>query len=446
LRENQLKLSYTQVITFTYCALILFGAVLLCLPAASRSGEWTPPLDALFTATSAACVTGLVLYDTYAHWSVFGQMTIFFLFQIGGIGFMTVITMFSIFLKRKIGLYERQVLVQSTGILRLGGVLRLIKNIVLLSLCVELTGAVLLALRFCPLMGVKSGVYNAVFHSVSAFCNSGFELMGKYGQFSLLNGFVKDYTVSLTLVFLVVMGGIGFVVLDDIRMHKFRAEKYSLHTKITLTVTGLLILSGFILFNIFESGGLLAEFTVKEKIIVSLFHSVNSRTSGFNAIDISGLKETSVILAMAFMFIGGSSGSTAGGIKTSTLAILVMSMINSTKKVNKMMIFKRKLSDKTVKYASSIVMIYLFAVVTASIIICYVEPVSLREAFFESVSALGTAGLSLGITPSLGSTAKTALIVLMFSGRLGWITLLLAFAKKHIDLPFERPGEKILIG
>jgi trk system potassium uptake protein TrkH len=441
-----LKLSYTQVITFTYCALILFGGILLCLPAASRAGEWTPPLDAFFTSTSAACVTGLVLYDTYSHWSVFGQIVILLLFQIGGIGFMTVITMFSIFLKRKIGLYERQVLVQSTGLLKLGGVVSLIKNIVLLSLCVEFIGAVLLALRFCPLMGVKSGIYNAVFHSVSAFCNSGFELMGKYGQFSLLNGFVKDYTTGLTLVFLVVMGGIGFVVLDDIRLHKFKHENYSLHTKITLTVTGILILSGFILINIFEADGILAGFTVKEKIIVSLFHSVNSRTSGFNAVDTSKLKETSVILAMAFMFIGGSSGSTAGGIKTSTLAILVFSMVTSTKRVNKMQIFKRQLSDKTVKYASSIVMIYLFAVVTGAIVICFFEPFSLREALFESVSALGTAGLSLGITPMLGSAAKTVIIILMFSGRLGWITLLLAFAKKHIDPPFERPDEKILIG
>jgi trk system potassium uptake protein TrkH len=441
-----LKLSYTQVITFTYCALIVFGGVLLCLPAASRAGEWTPPLDAFFTSTSAACVTGLVLYDTYSHWSVFGQIVILLLFQIGGIGFMTVITMFSIFLKRKIGLYERQVLVQSTGLLKLGGVVRLIKNIVLLSLCIEFIGAVILALRFCPIMGVKSGIYNAVFHSVSAFCNSGFELMGKYGQFSLLNGFVKDYAAGITLVLLVVMGGIGFVVLDDIRIHKFRAEKYSLHTKITLTVTGILILSGFILINIFEANGILAGLTVKEKIIVSLFHSVNSRTSGFNAVDTSKLKETSVILAMAFMFIGGSSGSTAGGIKTSTLAILVISMINSTKRVNKMQIFKRNLSDKTVKYASSIVMIYLSAIVSAAIVICFFEPFSLREALFESVSALGTAGLSLGITPMLGSAAKTVIIILMFSGRLGWITLLLAFAKKHIDPPFERPGEKILIG
>jgi len=359
---------------------------------------------------------------------------------------MTVITMFSIFLKRKIGLYERQVLVHSTGLLKLGGVVRLIKNIVLLSLCIELIGAVILALRFCPLMGLKSGIYNAVFHSVSAFCNSGFELMGKYGQFNLLNGFVKDYTVGLTLVFLVVTGGIGFIVIDDILVHKFKHGNYSLHTKITLTVTGLLILLGFIFFNIFEYNGLLAGFTVKDRIIVSLFHSVNSRTSGFNAIDTPVLKEASVILAMVFMFIGGSSGSTAGGIKTSTLAILVLSAVNSTKKVNKMIIFKRKLSDKTVKYASSIVTIYLFAVLVSAIIICSVEPVSLREAFFESVSALGTAGLSLGITPSLGITAKTVIIILMFSGRLGWITLLLAFAKKHVDPPFERPGEKILIG
>lgn len=359
---------------------------------------------------------------------------------------MTVITMFSIFLKRKIGLYERQVLVQSTGLLKLGGVVNLIKRIVLLSLCIEFAGAVCLALRFCPLMGIKSGIYNAVFHSVSAFCNAGFDLMGKYRPYSSFSFFVKDFPVNIIFVFLIVTGGIGFVVLDDIRIYKFKTEKYSLHSKITLTVTGLLISLGLILFYAFESSGLFAGFTVTEKLTASLFQSVTSRTSGFNAVDTSRLKESSVILAMVFMFIGGGSGSTAGGIKTSTLAILVMSAVNSTRKMNKMLIYKRKLSDKTVKYASSIVTIYLFVVLTAAIIICSVEPFPFREVLFESVSALGTAGLSLGITPVLGNAAKTVIIVLMFSGRLGWVTLLLAFAKKHIDPPFERPGEKILIG
>jgi trk system potassium uptake protein TrkH len=424
----------------------LAGGFLLCLPIASRSGLWTPPLDALFTSTSAACVTGLVLYDTWTHWSVFGQIVLLVLFQIGGIGFMTVITMFSIFLKRKIGLYERQVLVQSAGLLKLGGVVRLFKNIVLLSLCMEFIGAVLLALHFCPLMGIKSGLYNSVFHSVSAFCNAGFDLIGKYGQFSSLYYFVHDFPVTIILIFLIVAGGIGFVVLDDIRIYKFNFERYSLHSKITLTVTGILILLGSILFYAFENNGLFAGFTVTEKVLASFFQSVTSRTSGFSAVDTSGLKEASVILAMVFMFIGGGSGSTAGGIKTSTLAILVMSAVNSTRKMNKMMIYKRMLSDKTVKYASSIVTIYLFVVLTAAMLICCVEPFSLRETLFECVSALGTAGLSLGITPKLGSVAKTIVIMLMFSGRLGWLTLLLAFAKKHVDPAFERPGEKILIG
>jgi trk system potassium uptake protein TrkH len=387
-----------------------------------------------------------MLYDTWTHWSVFGQVVLLVLFQIGGIGFMTVITMFSIFLKRKIGLYERQVLVQSAGLLKLGGVVRLIKNIVLLSLCIEFIGAVLLSLHFCPLMGMKSGLYNAVFHSVSAFCNAGFDLIGKYGQFSSLSFFVHNFPVTITLVFLIVTGGIGFVVLDDIRIYKFKFEKYSLHSKITLTVTGILIFSGAILFCAFENNGLFAGFTVPEKVLASLFQSVTSRTSGFSAVDTASLKEASVILAMVFMFIGGGSGSTAGGIKTSTLAILVMSAVNSTRRMNKMMVYKRMLSDKTVKYASSIVTIYLFVVITAAMLISCVEPFSLRETLFECVSALGTAGLSLGITPKLGTIAKAIVIMLMFSGRLGWLTLLLAFAKKHVDPSFERPGEKILIG
>jgi len=315
-----------------------------------------------------------------------------------------------------------------------------------LSLCMEFIGAVLLALHFCPQMGLKSGLYNAVFHSVSAFCNAGFDLMGRYRPFSSLEHFVNDFPVNITLIFLIVSGGIGFVVLDDIRIYKFEFEKYSLHTKITLTVTGILIVLGAVLYFAFESNGTFAAFTVPEKLFASVFLSVTSRTSGFNAVDTTRLKEASVILAMAFMFIGGGSGSTAGGIKTSTLAILVMSTVNSTRKMNKMLIFKRMLSDKTVKYASSIVTIYLFVVLTAAILMCCVEPFSLRETLFEAVSALGTAGLSLGITPILGRAAKIIVIILMFSGRLGWLTLLLAFAKKHVDPSFERPGEKILIG
>jgi trk system potassium uptake protein TrkH len=441
-----MRLTYTQTITITSLGLIFLGGFLLCLPISSRTDEWTQPLDAIFTAISAVSVTGLVLFDTFTHWSVVGQIIILLLIQIGGIGFMTVITMFSVFLKRKIGLHERQILVQSAGLLKLGGVVRLIKRIIIITLCIEAIGAFFLAFRFCPQMGMTNGIYYAVFHSISSFCNAGFDLMGKYGQFSSLTSYAKDAVVSLTVMLLIILGGMGFIVLDDIRMHRFNAHKYSLHTKITLSVSGMLILLGFVLFYVFENNGQLADFTFGEKIIASLFQSVTPRTAGYNSIDTSGLTEASVLLTIALMFIGGSSGSTAGGIKTSTLAILVMSAVSSIRRTNSMTIYKRTINDKTFRYAASIVSIYLFMIIAAAVIICAVEPVSLKEALFESTSALGTVGLSLGITPALGITAKTVITFLMFAGRLGWITLLLAFAKKHIAPTIKRPGEKILIG
>ncbi|MDR2145727.1 MAG: TrkH family potassium uptake protein [Tannerella sp.] len=441
-----MKFTYTQVIVACFFALIFLGGFLLCLPVASKTGEWTVFIDAVFTAASALCVTGLIVFDTWTHWSLFGQVVILLLIQTGGIGFMTVITIFSIYLKRTIGLHERQLLTQSTGLLQLGGVVRLIKKIVKIVIAFELIGAVILAVRFCPQMGFGTGLWNAVFHSISAFCNAGFDLMGKYGAFSSLTGYVNDFTVSLTIAALIVAGGIGFAVLDDMLFFRWRFHKYALNSKIALSVTGMLIVGGCLLFYLFEYNGLMKEFTVGEKIVASLFQSVSPRTAGFNSIDLAGLTEASVLLTIVLMIIGGSSGSTAGGIKTSTLAILIFNAFNSIRKTHSMVAFKRRLDDKTAKRAAAIVTIYLFAILAASIILCAVEECTMKEALFETASALGTVGLTLGITASLGVTGKIVLITLMFAGRVGWITLLLALARKRFDPPMERPAEKILIG
>lgn len=446
IKKINLKLSYTQTIALGFAVLICVGALILCLPISSRSGEWTSPLDTLFTATSATCVTGLVLYDTYTQWSIVGQLVILFLIQLGGIGFMTVITMFSIFMKRRIGLHERQLLVQSAGTLRLSGVVRLIKRIVTGSICFELLGAALLATRFCPQMGFWRGIYNAIFHSVSAFCNAGFDLMGKYGEFSSLTSYAGDSVVSLTIAMLIVIGGIGFVVWDDIVKHKWKFGEYTLHSKIVLTVTGLLIGAGWILFYLFEARGVLSGLNGTDKVIAALFQSVTPRTAGFNIIDMAGLSESGSFLTIILMFIGGSSGSTAGGIKTTTLAVLFLSAFASSRKIRHVKVYKRRIEDSIVREAGAFFTVYITTVTSATMLLCAIEPFSLKEILFEVVSAIGTVGLTIGITPFLGAASKAVIILLMFIGRVGWLTLAIALAGKHFDPPVERVPEKILIG
>ncbi len=348
--------------------------------------------------------------------------------------------------QRKIGLYERQLLAQSTEIMQLGGLVRLIKRIVATVLIIEAVGMIMLAVRFCPQMGFTAGLWNAIFHSVSAFCNAGFDLMGRFGEFSSLTTYATDVTVITTVMLLTFTGGLGFIVLDDIIIRKFQFRKYSLHSKIALSVTGILILSGWILYYLFESNGIFNGFTTGEKIIVSLFQSVATKTAGFNIIDTTQLTEAGILLTILLMFIGGSPGSTAGGIKTTTLAILVLNAFNSFRKTHSMVAFKRKLNDKTIKRAAAVVTIYMSVFVTAALILCAVEPFTLKDALFESVSALGSVGLSVGTIPSLSITGKVVIVVLMFAGRIGWVTLLIALAKKRIDPQVERPVEKILIG
>ena len=445
MKSKKPTLTYTQTIVLGFLFLILGGAVLLSLPISSRAGKWTPFADALFTATSATCVTGLVLYDTYTHWSTFGQVVIMFLIQIGGVGFMTVITVFSIFLGRKMGLHERQLLMQSSGMLKLTGIVGVIKRIALMSLAIQAVGAVLLATRFVPQMGLR-GIYFAIFHAVASFCQAGFELMGRYQPLSSLTLYADDPVVILTVILLVVIGGVGFIVWDDIWTHKLRLAKYTLHSKIALTTTAALVVLGWVLFYLFEMGGLFAEFSRSERAMLSLFQSITPRTAGFNIADTAQLSGASVLLTMIFMIIGGSSGSTSGGVKVTTFTILVINAINSIRKTNNLVLFKRKISDETIKNASALICIYLFVIVLATLILAAVEPFGMKEALFESISAVGTVGLSLGVTQSLSTTGKIVITLLMFAGRVGLLTLLFALVKKHPNPPIERPVEKVLIG
>lgn len=442
------KMTYTQMIVFSFFCLIFGGALLLCLPISSRTGEWTPFINALFTATSASCVTGLVVVDTYTHWNIFGQIIILTLIQIGGLGVMTCIAMFSIFLKRRIPLSERRIIMQSAGSLQISGIAKLLRRIVMGTAVAEGCGTILLSIVFIPRMGFFPGLWNAFFHAISAFCNAGFDLMGKYAQFSALTteGLQFNPIVNFTIMGLIITGGIGFIVWSDVARHKFNFKKYEVHSKIALVTTAILLVSGTVLFFIFEYNHAFKDFTLGQKIMASMFQSVTPRTAGFNTVNLAQLSQSSDLLTIILMFIGGSPGSTAGGIKTTTFAVLLLSALASARRYGHIDVFKRKLDRGTVEQASSIFTIYISCVLSAVLIICAIEPYSVLQVLYEVVSAIGTVGLTLGITPTLCSVSKALLILLMFTGRVGGLSLMLVLAERRRNVQIQRPTAQILIG
>lgn len=441
-------MTYTQMIVLSFFCLILTGAILLCLPISSKTGEWTPFIDALFTSTSASCVTGLVVLDTYRHWSLFGQVVLLLLIQIGGLGVMTFIAMFSLFLRRRFSLGQRRLLMQAAGSLEISGMARLIRRIFMGTIAAESCGALLLSFVFCPKMGFLPGLWNAVFHSVSAFCNAGFDLMGRYSEFSSFTGkwLAFNPILNFTVMALIVTGGIGFIVWRDVTRHKAHFGEYDLHSKIAIVTTLWLLISGAVLLFIFEYNHAFKGMTLGQKILASMFQSVTPRTAGFNTIDLTKLSEPGKLLTTMLMLIGGSPGSTAGGIKTTTFAVLLLSTLASAKRYSHVTVFKRRLDDKTIIQASSILTVYVACVFIAVLVICSVEPYPVMDVLFEAVSAIGTVGLTLGITPALTSISKIALIMLMFTGRVGGLSLMLVLAERRINIPRNRPVVQILIG
>lgn len=440
------SISTTRLIALSFLLVILSGSFLLCLPLSSSSGEWTGFVDAFFTATSATCVTGLVVFDTFSHWSVFGQLVILLMIQIGGIGLMTIIIMLFIFLKKKISLHERLILMQSAGTVRISGMVKLVMRIIKGTLFCEGIGALFLAIRFIPEMGFVRGLYYAVFHSVSAFCNAGFDLMGRYEQFSSLTSYKNDFIVNITIMLLITVGGIGFLVWDEIVRYNFHFHKYSLHAKIVLTTSVFLIAAGTAGFFIFEYNHSLSELSVSGKLLSSAFMSVTTRTAGFNTLDTSALSESGSLLSMVLMFIGGSPGSTAGGIKTSTLAVVFFAMISMSKGHNGVTLFKRSLGSDIVKQAAVIIVIYLTGILVATMVICHIEPYPITDILFETISAAATVGLSRGLTPSLSTASHIILAFLMFGGRIGGLSLMLVFGEQKPQPPLKRPTEPIIIG
>ncbi len=441
------KLTQYQIIALTYLLIILVGAFLLTMPFSSKDGTFTPFINSLFTSTSALCVTGLIVYDTFTHWSNVGQVIILLLIQIGGIGFMTIMTALTLFLKRHLSLSEKCLFVQSTGNNEVGSTGKLVKQVTIGTVIIESIGVILLSIRFCPKFGFWNGLWNAVFHSISAFCNAGFDILGFMGEFGSLTAFSTDFIVNFTIMVLIVTGGLGFLVWSDLVKNKFNFKKLSLHSVLVLSTTTMLIVFGAVLFFVFERDTILPNMTFWQKIQTSLFMSITPRTAGFNTVDLNQMSNSGKVLTMVLMFIGGSSGSTAGGVKTTTFVVVLLTIVNHIRRKNTVTIGKRRLDDTAVYEASAIITMYLCAIVVSCLCIGAFQPeIEMQKIAYEVVSAVGTVGLSLGITTQLTVFSKIIIIVLMYGGRVGMLSLAMIFSKKNINVPLSRPVEKIFIG
>ena len=445
-KQPKARKSTTRLIAFGFAMIILTGTLLLTLPFANKSGHGNM-LNSLFTATSATCVTGLVVADTYQNWTTFGQLVILCMIQVGGLGFMTIGAYISVILKKLIGLQEREQLQESVNTLEIAGVVRLVKKIVQGALCIEFLGAVLLSFRFIPRFGVVKGIYYSLFHAVSAFCNGGFDLMGTEEAYSSLVAYEGDILVNLVIVALILVGGIGFIVWDDVARNKWHFKRYLLHSKIVLTVTFLLTVIGTVLFLLTENNAAFAGMSPLEKVLGALFSAVTPRTAGFNSVDTAALSNSGKLITMVMMFIGGSPGSTAGGVKTTSVIVLLFyagAMVLNKEDIN---LFGRRLTDEVVKKANAVVIINATLTIVATVIIMALQPLlNFEDVLFEVLSAIGTVGMTVGITRDLDIIARVILIVLMYCGRLGSLSFALVFAQKNTSAPMRQPQEKIIVG
>ena len=440
------KLSQTQVISLGFFLIITVGTLLLMLPFASRTGEPTPFLDSLFTATSASCVTGLVTVDTYTHWSLFGRIVILILIQIGGLGFMTIATFFFLLINRRMGLRGRELLSESISSIQLGGILGLAKKIIIVTAAVEGAGAVLLSIRFCQQFGFWRGAFMGVFHSISAFCNAGFDLLGRFEQFGSFVPYYSDVLVNTVLILLIVIGGLGFLVWDDIIKHGIHIKKYRLHSKIVLFATAVLLFGGAIILFFTEKDAVCAGMSFGDRVLTALFGSATARTAGFNTVDIAAMSDGGKLTTIVLMFIGGSPGSTAGGIKTTTVFTLLIYAFSYIRKERSFGVFGRRLEDGALDKAATVFFTNLTLMLIATLLIVSIDRLPLVDTLFETSSAVATVGMTTGITRSLSAGSRIIIIVLMYCGRVGSLSFAGALATKKEPARITDPVEKIIIG
>lgn len=436
------RLSSSQIIILGFAGAILFGSILLTLPFSTRDGHGALFSDALFTATSAVCVTGLVVQDTATYWSTFGQAVIIALIQIGGMGVVTVAIAISSFSGKQISLKQRSTMQEAISAHKVGGIVRLTRFIIKMTIIFELLGAVIMAPTFCKEFGVLKGIWYAVFHSISAFCNAGFDLMGAKTPYSSLTYFVDNPVINFVIMSLIIIGGIGFMTWDDIKVNKHHVRKYRMQSKVILITTVLLISLPALYFFLFEFG----DKPMGERIWSSLFQSVTPRTAGFNTADLTQISETGTAITIMLMLIGGSPGSTAGGMKTTTLAVLFSTAISVFRRREETHFFGRRVNDDTIRNAATILMMYVILFLTGGFLISHIESLPLLTCLYETASAIGTVGLTLGITPNLGIASQIILIVLMYIGRVGGLTLIFSALSENQGNTARLPQEKITVG
>lgn len=446
---KKLKWSPVRILCIGFAMVILIGAILLALPISTVDRSWTPFTDCVFTSTSAVCVTGLVTVDTGSHWSYFGKTVIMLLIQIGGLGFMSFATLFALLIGKKITLSERLVLQEALNASNLQGLVRMAKYILIFTFSVEGIGALLLSTQFIPELGLLKGTYYSIFHSVSAFCNAGFDILGTTGnKFVSLVPYQNNTVIILTIGALIAIGGLGFAVWAELYNYK-GIRKLSLHSKIVITATIILIISGTILMFFIEHNnpGTMGNQSVKGKFLSSVFASITPRTAGFNSISTSDMMPAGRFLTVVLMFIGGSPGSTAGGIKTTTLVIIIFTIISAIKGKEDTELYKKRIAKDLVLRAFIIAILGLLLVVTVTMILTVTEKgASLEYIIYEVVSGFGTVGLTLGLTPSLTIIGKILLAITMYSGRVGLLTIALSLAKKSSTNLIRYPEDKILVG
>ena len=436
------KLTPFQTIILGFAAVVLAGALILMLPISSASGRITPFHEALFTSTSAVCVTGLVIHDTGTYWSYFGQSVILLLIQVGGLGVITVAASFALLSGRKISLLQRSTMQEAISAPKVGGIVKLTGFILKATFLIECIGAVAMMPVFIRNHGA-SGIFMAFFHSISAFCNAGFDIMGKTGgQYSSLISYRSDIVINVVVMLLIIIGGIGFLTWEDVYTNKIHLKRYRMQSKVIFTVTGILILLPAVFYFFFD----LSDLPMKERILGSFFQSVTPRTAGFNTYDLTALSGVGKAIMIALMLIGGSPGSTAGGMKTTTLAVLFASAAAVFRRQEEPQMFGRRVDNQVVRYASAILIVYITLFSLGAMAISGLDKIPIDQCFFETASAVGTVGLSQGITPSLGVGSHIILMVLMFLGRVGGLTVIFAAISGNHPRVSKLPQERITVG
>ncbi len=446
--KSKKHLNPTRMIALGFALIIVAGTCLLHLPISAKSGEWTPWLTCLFTATSATCVTGLAQVDTFLHWTAFGQVVVLVLIQLGGLGFVSLMTLVSLALRRRIGLSQRMMMASAMNLSNTAGVVRVVRRALAGTFLLEGIGGLLLAARFIPIFGFGKGLWFGIFHSVSAFCNGGFDLMGGYtGPFSSLAGFQDDPLVLGVIMFLIVVGGLGFFVWEDILKNK-HWKRFSLYTKLVLGITAGLILTGFLAVLWFEwdNPATLGSMGTGDKVLNALFQSVTLRTAGYATLDQGGLTDNSAVLGIIFMLVGGSSGSTAGGVKTVTAGVLLLTLWESLHGREQVVIRERTIPARRVLDAMTLAMSILMLLVVGTMGLSLIDGVPFLNGAYEIASALGTVGLSMGVTTALSAGSSIIVILCMYLGRVGVLTFSIAFLTRRMESKLEYPTVDIMIG